>query len=208
MPFRNDLLWQLLFQFFIAMVMVFATVGFAAGIGLIVSSARTLRFFAVMNRWISTRGALKAMEIPRSTEQVSHRNRRLIGWALIAGGLFATFGLIVGVNAAAFSAVAAKGDMRVVVAIVAGTLKWFLVVGSVAGVVVGYLLGFSPDALQRLEKHANRWFSARRALRGGDDMNLALDTLVAAHPAPSGWILVCTGLGVVIYAATLLFARG
>lgn len=208
MPYRNDLLWQFLFQFFIAMVLVFATVGFAAGVGLIVSSARTLRFFAVMNRWVSTRGVLRAMEIPRSTEQISHRNRRLIGWALIAGGIFAAFGLIVGVNTAVFSAQVAQGDVRILLGIAAGTVKWFLVVGSVAGVVVGYLLCFFPDALATLEKHANRWFSARRALRGGDDMNLTLDTLVAAHPAPSGWILVCTGLGAVVYAATLLFARG
>ncbi|MGH8709211.1 MAG: hypothetical protein ACREVD_14270 [Burkholderiales bacterium] len=208
MPFRNDLLWQLLFQFFITMVLVFAAVGFAAGIGLIVSSARTLRFFAVMNRWVSTRGVLRAMEVPRSTEHISHRNRRLIGGALIAGGVFATFGLLVGVNAAAFSALVAKGDMRVVVAIVAGTVKWFLVIGSVTGVLVGYLLGFAPEALRRLEKHANRWFSTRRAVRGGDDLHMILDTLVEAHPRPSGWILVCTGLGAVVYAATLLFARG
>ena len=208
MPFRNDLLWQMLFQFFIALVLVFATVGFAAGVGLLVSSAGTLRLFAVMNRWVSTRGVLKAMEIPRNTEQVSHRNRRLIGWALIAGGAFATFGLIVGVNTAAFSTAIAQGDARILVGIAAGTLKWFLVVGSVAGVGVGYLLCFSPDALATLEKYANHWFSTRRAVRGADDLRMTLDTLVEAHPRPSGWILVCTGLGAVVYAATLLFARG
>ena len=31
----NDMLWQLLFRFFIAVVLVFATVGLAAGVGLI-----------------------------------------------------------------------------------------------------------------------------------------------------------------------------
>ncbi len=207
MPSPNDLLWQVLHQFFLVVVLVFAAVGVAAGIGLILSSARTLRVFAVMNRWISTRGALRALEIPRSTEAASHRNPRLLGWALIAGGVFATFGLIAGMNTAEFSAAAAQGDQRILVAIVAGTLKWFLVIGSVAGVVVGYLLGFSPDALATLEKYANRWFSTRRALRGGDDQRLTLDTLVAAHPGPSGWILACTGLGAVVYAATLLLLR-
>jgi len=204
---HNDLLWQLLFQFFITVVLVFASVGFAAGIGLIVSSPRTLRFFQVMNRWVSTRGAFAAMDAPRSTEQFSHRNRRWVGWALIAGGVFATFGLVTGFNAAAVGAVLAKGDMVPLAAIVAGTLRWFLIVGSVAGVVVGYLLCFSPDALATLEKYANRWFSARRVLHGGDDMRLTLDRLVEAHPAPSGWILACTALGAAAYAATLLLAR-
>lgn len=207
MPSHYDLIWRLLFQFFIVMVLVFATVGFAVGIGLIVSSARTLRLFQVVNRWISTRGALRAMEIPRDTERLSHRNRRWIGWALMVGGVFATLGLLFGVNTVAFSTAAAKGDMRIFVAIVAGTFKWFLIVGSLAGVAVGCLLCFSPHALTTLETHANRWFSPRRLLRGGDDMHLALDRLVEVHPGASGWILACTALGAAIYAVTLLLAR-
>jgi hypothetical protein len=206
MPSPHDLLWQLLSQFFLVVVLVFAAAGVLVGAGLIVSTQRTLRFFGVMNRWISTRGALKAMEIPRSTEAISHRSPRLLGWALNAGGAFATFGLLLGANTEALSATA-KGDTRILVAIVAGTLKWFLIVGSAAGVVVGYLLSFSPGALATLEKYANRWFSTRRALRGSDDLHPTLDALVEAHPRPSGWILVCTGLGAVAYAAVLLMAR-
>jgi hypothetical protein len=206
-PSRNDLIWQVLFQFFIAVVLVFASVGFIVGIGLIFSSARTLRFLQMMNRWVSTRGAFRAMDMPRSTEQFSHRNRRWVGWALIAGGIFSTFGLAAGVDAAAVGAAFAKGDQARLVAIVAGTLRWFLIVGSLAGVVVGGMLCFSPDALAILEKYANRWFTARRMLQGGDDMILTLDRLVEAHPRLSGGILACTSLGALAYAAALLFAR-
>ena len=207
MPSRNDLIWQVLFQFFITVVLVFASIGFVVGIGLIVSSTRTLRFLQVMNRWVSTRGAFRAMDMPRSTEQFSHRNRRWVGWALIAGGIFSTFGLAVGVDAAAVGAAFAKGDQARLLAIVAGTLRWFLIVGSVAGVVVGGMLCFSPDALATIEKYANRWFTARRMLQGGDDMILTLDRLVEAHPRLSGGILACTALGAAAYAAALLFAR-
>ena len=207
MPSRNDLIWQVLFQFFITVVLVFASIGFVVGIGLIFSSARTLRFLQMMNRWVSTRGAFRAMDMPRSTEQFSHRNRRWVGWALIAGGIFSTFGLAVGVDAAAVGAAFAKGDQARLVAIVAGTLRWFLIGGSVAGVVVGGMLCFSPDALATIEKYANRWFTARRMLRGGDDMILTLDRLVEAHPRLSGGILACTALGAAAYAAALLFAR-
>jgi hypothetical protein len=197
----------MLFQFLVVVVLVFASVGFAVGIGLIVSSVRTLRFLQLMNRWVSTRGAFRAMDVPRSTEQFTHRNRRLVGWALIAGGIFALYGLATGFNAAAVSAVFPKGALVPLLAIVAATLKWFLIVGSVAGVLLGYLLCFSPGALANLEKYANRWFTPRNILRGGDDMHLSLDRLVEAHPALSGWILACTSLGAVGYAATLLLAR-
>jgi hypothetical protein len=207
MPSPNNLILHMLFQFLIAVVLVFAAVGVAAGVGLIVSSARTLKFFHVMNRWVSTRGALKSMEIPRNTESLTHHNRRWVGAALIAGGVFATFGLLVGTDTQALSTATAKGDIRILVAIMAGTLKWFLVIGSIGGVVVGALLSFYPDALATLEKYANRWFSARRGLRGGDDMRLSLDALVEAHPGPSGWILACTALGAVVYAVALLLGR-
>jgi len=207
MPSRNDLIWQVLFPFFIALVLVFAGIGFVVGIALIVSSARTLRFFQVMNRWVSTRGAFRAMDIPRSTEQFSHRYRRWVGWALIAGGMFSTVGLAVGVDAAAVGTTFAKGAMVPLVTIVAGTLRWFLILGSVAGVVVGGMLCFSPDALGTVEKYANRWITARRMLRGGDDMILTLDRLVEARPRLAGGILACTALGAAAYAATLLFAR-
>lgn len=203
----KDLIWRILFQFFITVVLVFASVGFVVGIGLIVSSARTLRFFQVVNRWVSTRGAFRALDAPHSTEQFSHRHRRWVGWALIAGGVFATFGLVAGFNAAAVAAVFAKGDMGRLIAMVAEALRWFLIVGSVAGVVIGAMLCFFPEALASLERHANRWFTARNVVRGGDDMRLTLDKLVEAHPGPSGWILACTALGAAAYAVTLLFGR-
>jgi hypothetical protein len=203
----SDPVWRILFHSVIALVLVAASVGFIVGIGLIVSSARTLRFFQVMNRWVSTRGAFRALDVPRSTEQFSHRHRRWVGWALIAGGIFASVGLVAGFNATAVGAVFAKREMAPLATIVAASLRWFLLFGSVAGVAIGTMLCFSPDALARLEQHANRWISPRNALRGGDDMRLTLDRLVASHPALSGWILSCTSLGAVAYAARLLFAR-
>lgn len=204
MPTVYDLILRFLFQSFLAAVLVFACAGFAVGVGLIVSSARTLQIAQWLNRWVSTRGALKSMEIPRDTDQDSHRHGRGIGWALIAGGLFSSVGLLVGVDPAALAGAYAKGDMVSLVVIVVGALKWFLFVGSVAGVVVGALLGYSPDALARLESRSNRWISVRRGMRGADDMHLALDKMVEAHPGPSGWILACTTLGAVVYALLLL----
>lgn len=199
--------WHLLYQFFGWVALVFAVLGVAVGIALIMASARTLQFFHVMNRWISTRGALRPMEIPRSTEAFSHRNRRWIGGGLMAGGAFAIYGLIAGVDVGAFAALFAKAERAVLLAIATGTLKWFLFAGSVAGVLVGLLLCFFPDRLTSVERYANRWFSVRRALRGSDDVNLTLDRLVEAHPGLAGGILACTALGAAAYAASLVWAR-
>lgn len=208
MTSSGNLMLHMLYQFLVVTVLVFASLGVAAGIGLIVASAPTLRLFQSVNRWISTRGALRQMEIPRDTDQFSHRRRRWVGGALVVGGLFSAIGLAVGVDAAAVGAAFAKGDASRLVAIAAGAARWFLIIGSAAGVAVGLVLWFSPEGLAKIEKLANRWFSGRQVLRGGDDMNLTLDRLVEAHPVPSGWLLACTALGAAGYAVVLLFARG
>lgn len=203
----DNVIWHLLFKFCMALVLVFGVIGLGVGIGLIVAGPATFRFFNTMNRWVSMRGPLKPMERPRDTERFAHRHRRSIGALLVAGGVFATFGLATRIKASAVAAMLAKGTMLPVIAIAAESLKWFLIVGSICGVVVGFMLCFRPDGLAAIEKHANRWISSRRFTRGENDMHLTLDKLVEAHPGPSGWIFICTALGVAIYSAAMLFTR-
>src|ERR1700716_1913412 len=57
--------------------------GIAVGLGLLFRTAATLRFFATMNRWVSTRRSLKALEIPRSIGSPTARKPRWNG--LVAG---------------------------------------------------------------------------------------------------------------------------
>lgn len=197
--------WQLLFEFTMVVVLVFGAVGFAAGIGLIVSSARTFRFFHVMNRWISIRRALRPIEIPRDADQFAHKYRRWVGVFLIAGGIFSAFGLAAKVKASSIGAMLAKGAVVPLVIIVVETLRWFLIAGSVTGVVIGFLFCYSPSTLISIGRYANKWFSPRRLTRGVDEMHLTLDKLVEAHPKLSGAILTCTALGVAVYSRFLLF---
>jgi len=205
--FYNNLVLQSLIQFFIVLVLVFGVIGFAVGIGLIVSSAATFRFFRAINRWVSMRTVVKPLEIPRDADQFAHKYRRRVGVCLIVGGIFSTFGLTAKVKASSIGAVLAKDAMVPLITIVVETLRWFLIVGSVSGVVIGFMFLYSPNALVAIEKYANKWFSSRRLTRGVDDMHLTLDKLIEDHPKPSGWILACTALGVVAYTGALLMTR-
>lgn len=197
--------WQLLFEFTMVVVLVFGAVGFAAGIGLIISSAKTFRFFRAINRRVSMRSVCKPLEIPRDADRFAHKYPRWIGVFLIVGGIFSTFGWVVRINVFAVATTFAKGAWVPVVAIVAETLRWFLIVGSVSGVVIGFLFCYSPSTLISIGRYANKWFSPRRLTRGVDEMHLTLDKLVEAHPKLSGAILTCTALGVAVYSRFLLF---
>ena len=202
----GNLMWHLLVQFLIVLFLVVAVAGLAVGVGLIVSSLKTVQFFNVVNRWVSTRHVLKPVEVPRDTERITHRYHRWLAGGFVLGGLISIFGLAAGVDASALSAALAERRVVPLVAIAVESTKWFLIVGSVFGVVVGGMLLLYPDAENTLERFANQWVSSRQITRGGDEMHMTLDRLVEARPKPAGWIIACTSAAAVI-AALIMLAR-
>ena len=200
----NNLMWQLLVPFLIVSFLVVAIMGLAVGIGLIVSSQKTLQLFQVLNRWVSTRHVLKPVEVPHETEGVAHRYQRWLAGGFVLGGLISIFGLAAGFDASAISKVVVEERFVPIVAIVVESAKWFLIVGSAFGVVVGAMLLFYPNAEMTLERYANRWVSSRQIARGGDDMHMTLDRLVEARPKPAGWIIACTSAAAVVLGFLML----
>ena len=200
----GNLMWHLLVQFLIVLFLVVAVAGLAVGVGLIVSSLKTVQFFNVVNRWVSTRHVLKPVEVPRDTERITHRYHRWLAGGFVLGGLISIFGLAAGVDASALSAALAERRVVPLVAIAVESTKWFLIVGSVFGVVVGGMLLLYPDAENTLERFANQWVSSRQLTRGGDEMRMTLDRLVEARPKPAGWIIACTSAAAVIVALVML----
>jgi len=200
----SNVMWQLLVQFLIVLFLVVAVSGLAVGVGLIVSSQKIVQLFHGMNRWVSTRHVLKSVEVPRDTDRLAHRYQRWVAGGFVLGGLIAIFGLAAGVDVRAISAALTDKRMMPVVSVAVDTVKWFLIVGSAAGVVIGGMLLFYPNAEMTIEKFANQWVSSRQAIRSGDDMHMNLDALVEAHPKPAGWIIACTSAAAVIFGFLML----
>lgn len=200
----SNLIWQLLVQFLMVSFLVVAIAGLAVGIGLIVSSQRTVQLFQVLNRWVSTRHVLKPVEVPHETERIAHKYQRWLAGGFVLGGLISGFGLAAGFDASAISAAVAEQRFVPIVAVAVESAKWFLIVGSGLGVVVGAMLLFYPNAELTLERYANQWVSSRQMARGGDDMHMALDKLVETHPKPAGWIIACTSAAAVIFGIIML----
>ena len=82
----SNLMWQLFVQFLMVSFLVVAVAGLAAGIGLIVSSQRTVRAFQLLNRWVSTRHVLKSVEVPHETDRIAHSYQRWLAGGFVIGG--------------------------------------------------------------------------------------------------------------------------
>jgi hypothetical protein len=197
-------MWHVLVQTLILVFLVVAVSGLGVGAALLTSSQKTSEVFHRLNRWISTRHALKAVEISRQTDGVAHQYQRWVAGGFVLGGLIAIFGLVAAVDVTAISKIVAQNRAVAFVAIILDCVRWFLIIGSGAGVVVGAMLLFYPDAEAKLERFTNQWVSARRVTRNWDDMHMNLDMLVEAHPRPAGWLLVCTSAAAVLCAVFML----
>lgn len=194
---RNPLVEQLILTSLVAFLLVVSLLGLAVGIGLIARSPAMLRFIGVMNRWVSTRRALKPLEVPRNIEVSTPSAGRWLGLALVVLGAYSFVVLALKIGAWRGSSPLAG--------IAIDFARWFLIVGTFAGVVTGILLLFFPGAWRSVELHANRWYSTRRLVAAGDQMHLPLDRIVEAFPRSSGLVIAALSLISIVASGILLF---
>lgn len=188
-------MWNVLTHVLIVLFLAVAVCGLGVGIGLMLSTQTTSEFFRGLNRLLSPHDA--------GAETATHAYQRWLAGAFVLGGLIASFGLVAAVDVVALSKVLAEGSAAEFVATVLDWVRWLLLVGSVAGVLVGAVLLFHPNAESRLEAFTNRWVSPR-VVRGWDDVHVNLDRLVEAHPVPAGWLLACTSAAAALCAVFML----
>ena len=200
----GNFLWHVLIQILIVLFLIVGISGLGVGAGLILSSQKTSQLFHRLNRWFSTRHALKTVEVPHETDRVAHQYQRWLAGGFVLGGLISIFGLVAAVDVVALSKLLVEKRFAAFAAVILDSARWFLIVGSAAGVVVGAMLLFYPNAEVTLEKFTNQWVSSRRAVRHWDDMHMTLDMLVEAHPTPAGWLLACTSAAAVLCAVFML----
>jgi hypothetical protein len=187
-------MWHVLGQILIVAFLAVAVSGLGVGVGLMLSTRTTSEFFRSLNRRLS----------PHETRpEGTHAYQRWLAGAFVLGGLIATFGLVAAVDVVALSRILAEGRTAEFVATALDWARWLLIVGSIAGVVVGAMLLFAPNAESRLEAFIDRWVS-RRVVGGWDDLHISLDRLVEAHPVPAGWLLACTSAAAALCAVVML----
>jgi hypothetical protein len=184
-----------------------SVLGISVGLGLLFRSAATLRFFDTMNRWISTRRALKPLEIPRYVGSPTARKPRWNGLVLLVAGAYVAIilGQLDGAKMVAALAYGARYAMPT--EILLKTIRWIMVAGGLAAMAVGAMLLFFPSAYPAFEARANHWYSTRQAFTGGDSPHLTLDRWVAAYPRFAGAVIAFLSVIATLGFVALLLSR-
>jgi len=176
---------------FLALGSVF---GLVVGLMLCFDSARAFRIGDRMDRWVSTRAALRPLEAHHSIARPLYRMHRLVGFLVCAGALYvlAVIGSpagemaiaksLIGVGPAKFSAWASE------------SLRYVLLVGNGAAFVFGLVFIVRPSALKSLEAWADRRISGRRPTKPLEQMHRPADQFARAHPRVVGGLVIAGSL--------------
>jgi hypothetical protein len=181
------------FQFLVVLFLVGGLAVLAAGIGLIFYSGPTLRLFAYLNRWISTRRVFKPLDVTHDTQGAAQKYRYPLGLLFIVGGAYSIYGLATGVHPTSVIYLFGLNALHPAVASwIVDSAKWLLIIGNVAAFVAGVMLCFFPRGVAELEARGAHWYSDRRLAKGGDTMHVAFDKWVVASPRAAGCVMaVC-----------------
>jgi uncharacterized protein YjeT (DUF2065 family) len=200
----GPLLTQLLVSTVVAFLFVGSLLGFALGIGLVLRAGVMLPFIRFMNRWVSTRQALAPLERPLQLAPLAS-GARWFGAVLIALGAFAAAILLAKLDPGAVAGLFKVDARTSLLGILLDAMRWLLVVGSLAAVVIGVMLLFFPQAWRRVEARANRWHSTHELEVAGDVLRPSLDRLVEAFPRASGLMILALSMVAALSSGMLLF---
>lgn len=186
-------------------LLVGAVFALIAGIMLLLDSGRAFRIGDRLNRWVSTRAAIRPLEEHHSISRPLFRRHRLFGALICAGGLYSLLVLGSSRGAAAIQGSLAGLGPAAFAAWISESLRAILLTGNFAALLFGLVFIVRPSALRGLEAWADRRISARRATKPLEVTRLSFDQFTQAHPRLVGALVVVGSLFVLINLGYVLY---
>jgi hypothetical protein len=179
--------------------------GVVTGVTLVFNSAFMFRVSDKLNRWVSTRQALRPLEVSIEVERVVYRSHRFVGALLFVGALFTLYVMLARFKGPEMAFVLGKYFRVEVAAWLGKSLRIFLIAVNVVALAIAAAMILRPSSLKTLEAWANRTYSGRQATRMWELPRAGADAFVRAQPRLIGLALSAAGLFVVFVMGYVRF---
>lgn len=190
LTFVSGIVQQTIFIF----LLIGAAFALLAGLLLIFNSEMAFRISDRLNRWVSTRAAIRLLEKDRSISRPLYRMHRLVGALICAGALYSLAVLATPSGETAITkSLAGLGPVRFA-GWISESLRIILVTGNVGAFLFGIVFLVRPSALRRLESWADRSFSGRKYAKLLEAMHRPADQFTRAHPRLVGVLVILGSL--------------
>lgn len=202
-----DLAWELVPPILRLLALCGSLAGLLLGAALLLRPERTLAVMRGMNRWVSSRRAIKPLEVPRTALQETRGRRLWLGLVLAAVGAYALTVLVWNLDPGQLAAALAADPRYSPTAVILESGRWILVAGSAVCIAIGLMMAFAPRAMESFEAWSNRWVSSRQALQGVDTMYVPLDRLAERFPRASAILILALSAAAGASSVVLLLQR-
>ena len=199
--FLSQILQQTIFIF----LLIGSVFALAAGLLLIFDSQRALRIGDRLNRWVSTRKAIRPLEEYHSISRPLYRMHRLVGMLICAGAIYAL--IVLGTpygELAIMKSLSSLGPPKFA-SWISESFRLLLLAGNFGALLFGVVFVVRPSALKSLEAWADRRISPREPTKTLEQMHHAPDRLVRAHPRFVGGLVIVGSLYVLANLGFVLF---
>ena len=196
-PYLKFLL-EIVNQSVFVLTLVGAAFALVAGLMLLLDSKRALRIAERLDRWVSTRAALRPLEEHHSIAKPLYRMHRLVGVLICAGALYALGVIGTPGGAAAITKSLSTLGPAYFSAWVSESLRIILMAGNVGAFVFGVVFIVRPSALKRLEAWTDRRISGRQSTKPLEIMRRPADDFLRAHPRAVGSLVALGSLYVLV----------
>ena len=181
-----------------------AAIGVVIGVLLIIDSDRVMRWNYVLNRWYSTRQAMRGLERPIDVKRPLYRWHRVLGAVVFAASLYTLDVLIFGFHTSALVRALRGAADPAVLALILDTVRLFLIAGNGAALLAAAVLIFRPSLLKGVEMWGDRQYSGRATTKPLDIMRYQPDDFVRSRPKLVGGLLVLGSLYVLLTLGVMI----
>lgn len=198
LPSYSGFISQIVQQSIFILALVGAVFALVAGLLLVFSSEAAFRISERMNRWVSTRAAIRPLEEHHSIARPLYRMHRLVGAMICAGALYSL--IVLGMpsgESAIVKTLSGIGPARFS-AWLSESLRYILLVGNLGALLFGLVFIVRPSALKSLEAWADLRISARKRTKPLEVSRLSADVFVRAHPRFVGAVIILGSLYVLV----------
>jgi hypothetical protein len=181
-----------------------AALGVVIGILLFIDSERVMRWNSVLNRWYSTRQAMRALERPIDLKRPFYRWHRVLGVVIFAASLYTLDVLVFGFHTSALVRALRGTASPALLALILDAVRLFLIAGNLAALLAAAVLIFRPSLLKGLEVWGDRQYSGRVATKPLDIMRYQPDDFTRSRPKLVGGLLTLGSLYVLVTLGVLI----
>lgn len=199
-----ELLVQTLGPALYVLLVAGAALGTVIGILLLVDSQRVMRWNLLLNRWYSTRKAMRALDRPIDVKRSFYRWHRVVGVVVFAVSLYTLDVLVFGFQTSALVRALRDVGNPALLSLGLEGVRLFLIAGNIAALVAAAILVFRPSLLKGVEGWGDRNYTLRMPTRALDVMRYQPDDFVRGRPRLVGALLLIGGLYVLITFSLLI----